>query len=77
MSLKGFIEDVQRLQELGEAFGELNRRNARQRAAEERGEIELVEVRPGVFQAPRKRSPMHRTGENPFAGLAGILWPPK
>lgn len=77
MSLRDFVDDVRRLQGLGEAFAELDRRNARQRDAEARGEIELVEVSPGVFVPPRKRSPMQRATENPFAELAGILWPHK
>jgi hypothetical protein len=74
MSLEGFIADVQRLRELGEAFRELNRRRARQAS----GEIELVEVRPGVWATPRQRSPMQRLpADHPFRELAGVLWPPR
>lgn len=56
-SLGEAVEHVRTVAQLRQMFDELNRR----RADERRGVIELQEVSPGVFAAPRKPPPPRRT----------------
>ena len=62
------LQDVRVVAELGEAFAQARRRRNDERA----GVIELEEVSPGVFAAPRRPNPpARRTNLGRFADLIG------